>query len=150
MKVFPYFATPNTDLQAVAQSVTVAAAPDEVWSVIGDFGGDWHPLTARIGVTAPGIGQLRTIETLDGREIIERLEANDNGRRCLRYTCIAGMPVSHYTGALEVKPSGKGAMVEWRVQFLANRATDRAVKVLVSTLLTTGLESLKPRFGAVP
>ena len=35
MKVFPYFATPNTELQTVAESVELAATPDEVWSVIG-------------------------------------------------------------------------------------------------------------------
>ena len=38
MKVFPYFATPNTELQTVAESVELAAAPDEVWSLIGQFG----------------------------------------------------------------------------------------------------------------
>jgi hypothetical protein len=150
MKVFPYFATPNTELQTVAQSIELAAAPDEVWSLIGDFGGDWHPLNARISVTGTGVGQLRHIETLDGREIVERLDAIDNVRRCVRYTNIAGMPVSKYSGTIEVKPHGGGSVVDWRTQFLANHQTDRAVKVLVSTLLNTGLESLKSRFGGAP
>jgi len=150
MKVFPYFATPNTELQTVAQSIEVGASPDEVWSLIGDFGGAWHPLTARVGVTGTGIGQLRTIATLDGREIVERLEAIDNVQRCFRYTSIAGMPVSHYTGTLEVKPNGSGSVVDWRTQFVAHLHTDRAAKVLVSTLLNTGLESLKSRFGGTP
>jgi Polyketide cyclase / dehydrase and lipid transport/Domain of unknown function (DUF4331) len=150
MKVFPYFATPNTELQTVAQSIEVAASPDEVWSLIGDFGAAWHPLTARVGVMGTGIGQLRTIETLDGREIVERLEAIDNVSRYFRYTSIAGMPVSHYTGTLEVKPNGSGSVVDWRAQFVAHLSTDRGAKVLVSTLLNTGLESLKSRFGAVP
>jgi len=146
----PYFAAPNTELQAIAQSIEVAASPDEVWSLIGDFGGAWHPLTARVGVTGTGIGQLRTIATLDGREIVERLEAIDNVQRCFRYTSIAGMPVSHYTGTLEVKPNGSGSVVDWRTQFVAHLHTDRAAKVLVSTLLNTGLESLKSRFGGTP
>ena len=47
MKVFPYFATPNTELQIVAKSVELAAAPDKVWSLIGPFGLDWHPLVAK-------------------------------------------------------------------------------------------------------
>ena len=147
MKVFPYFATPNTDLQTVAQSIELAATPDEVWSLIGDFGGAWHPLIARISLTGTGIGQLRTIETLDGKEIVERLEAIDNVRRCVRYTNIAGMPVSHYTGVLEVKPNGGGSVVDWRAQFLSNHQTDRAAKSMVSTLLNSGLDSLKTRFG---
>jgi hypothetical protein len=40
MKVFPYFATPNTELQTVSESIELAAAPDTVWSLIGQFGGD--------------------------------------------------------------------------------------------------------------
>ena len=42
-KVFPYFASPNTEVQTVAESVELAAAPDVVWSVIGQFNLDWHP-----------------------------------------------------------------------------------------------------------
>ena len=147
IKVFPYFATPNRELQTVAQSIELAATPDEVWSLIGDFGGSWHPLTARVSLTGSGIGQLRTIETLDGQKIVERLETIDYAKRFFHYTSIAGMPVSDYTGMLEVKPKGSGCVVEWRAQFLANHQTDRAVKSVVSTLLKTGLESLKSRFG---
>jgi hypothetical protein len=148
MKAFPYFATPNTELQTVAESVELTAAPDDVWSLIGQFGGAWHPLTARINLTGAGIGQLRTMLTLDGQQTVERLEAIDDEKRFLRYTHIAGMAVSHYTGTLEVKPKGSGSVVDWRAQFLAANATDRAMKVKVSTLFKTGLESLKPRFGA--
>jgi Polyketide cyclase / dehydrase and lipid transport len=56
--------------------------------------------------------------------------------------------VSHYTGVLEVDPRGNGSTVEWRAQFLANNQPDLAVKGIVTALLKTGLESLKPRFGA--
>jgi hypothetical protein len=57
-----------------------------VWSVIGQFGGDWHPLVARVSLTGTGVGQLRKIETLDGKEIFERLDAVDNAKRFFRYT----------------------------------------------------------------
>src|SRR5262245_13803858 len=43
MKAFPYFATPNTELQTVAGSVALAGVPDEVWSVVGQFSLAWHP-----------------------------------------------------------------------------------------------------------
>jgi hypothetical protein len=147
MKVFPYLATRNTELQTVAESVLLGAAPDKVWSVIGEFGGTWHPLIARISVTGTGIGQLRTIETLDGKEIVERLEAIDDAKRLLRYSSIAGVAASHYTGMLEVMPNGGGCVADWRVQFLANHQPDVVVKTRVSTLVKTGLESLKTRFG---
>jgi hypothetical protein len=147
MKVFPYFATPNSELQTVTQSVALDADPDEVWSVIGSFDLSWHPRVARVRLTGTGIGQLRTMQTLDGREIIERLEALDNAQRSMRYTSIAGIAASRYTGTLYVKPNGRGSVAEWRVQYLANGLPDIVVKGIVSALQKTGLESLTTRFG---
>jgi hypothetical protein len=148
MKVFPYLATPNSELQTVTKSVALDADPDEVWSVIGSFDLSWHPRVARVRFTGTGIGQLRTMETLDGREIVERLEAMDNAKRSMRYTNIAGIAASHYTGTLEVKPNGgRSSVAEWRVQYLANGQPDIVVKTIVSALQKTGLESLTTRFG---
>jgi hypothetical protein len=148
MKVFPYFATPNTELQTLADRVELAASADEVWSLIGAFGNIWHPRFARIRLTGAGIGQLRTIELIDGQELVERLESLDDAKRSLRYSNIAGIAASHYTGTLEVAPKGDGCVVNWRAQYLANNRPDGAVKRMVSPLLKTGLESLKSRFGA--
>ena len=70
-------------------------------------------------MTGAGVGQLRTIETIDGKQIIERLEAIDPSGRFYRYTNISGIPASNYTGTLEVKPNGDGSSVEWRVAISA-------------------------------
>jgi polyketide cyclase/dehydrase/lipid transport protein len=147
MKVFPYFATPNTELQAVAGSVELAAPPDAVWSVIGQFSLEWHPAVARVRLTGTGIGQLRALGTLDGREIVERLEEIDNAKRLYRYALVAGVPASRYTGTIDVRSSGNGSVVGWRVDFLASKQPDIAVRTMVSTLINTGLGSLKARFG---
>ena len=147
MTMFPYLATPNSELQTVAKSVALDADPDEVWSAIGSFDLSWHPRVARVRLTGTGIGQLRTMETLDGKEIVERLEAIDNAKRSMTYTNIAGIAASHYTGTLEVKPKGRGSVAEWRVQYLANGQPDIVVKTIVSALQKTGLESLTTRFG---
>jgi hypothetical protein len=145
-KNFPYFAEPNTDLQSVAESVELGAAPERVWELIGQFGGSWHPLIASIKLIGTGIGQLRVIETIDGKQIIERLDALDNSARSYRYTNIGGIPASDYTGVLEVKPKGVGSSVEWRSQFLPNGPGTLITKTIVATLFKTGLESLKSRF----
>jgi hypothetical protein len=147
MTIFPYVATPNSELQTVARSVALDADPDEVWSAIGSFDLSWHPRVARVRLTGTGIGQLRTMATLDGKEIVERLEAIDNAKRSMTYTNIAGIAASHYTGTLEVKPKGRGSVAEWRVQYLANGQPDIVVKTIVSGLQKTGLESLTTRFG---
>jgi hypothetical protein len=105
-------------------------------------------LIARIRVTGTGVGQLRTIETIDGKFIIECLEAMDNSQRFYRYAGISGIQASDYTGTLDVKPKGTGSYVEWRVQYLADDQPAFIVKTIVTTLLKTGLASLQARFGA--
>ncbi len=147
-KTFPYFATPNLELQQVSESIDLDAAPDRVWKLIGQFGGDWHPLIANIELIGTGIGELRVIETIDGKQIIERLDAIDNTARSYRYTNISGIPASDYTGMLQVKSNGAGSSVEWRARYLGNGQGDLIVRTIVSTLFKTGLESLKARLGA--
>jgi len=145
---FPYLASPNTEIQTAVDSVDLSASADQVWALIGTFGGTWHPLIAKITLTGAGIGQLRTIETIDGKQIIERLDAIDTTQRFYRYTMISGVPATDYTGTLDVKPKGSGSSVEWRVQYWADGQPDILVKTIISTLLKTGLDSLKSRFGA--
>jgi Polyketide cyclase / dehydrase and lipid transport/Domain of unknown function (DUF4331) len=148
-KTFPYEASPNTELQTVADSVNLAAPPDQVWAVIGKFGGMWHPLIADVKLTGEGVGQLRKIETIDGKEIIERLAAMDNSQRLYRYTNVSGLGVVDYTGTFGLKPKGSGSSVEWRVQFLADNQATLVVRTIVATLMKTGFEALTKRFGAV-
>ena len=147
MKVFPYFATPNTEVQTVGESVELAAAPDAVWSLIGQFNLIWHPAVARARLVGEGVGQLRRLETRDGREIIERLAEVDNMNRSYRYTLVSGVPASRYAGVIEVKSNANGSVAEWRVEFLANSQPNIAVRIMVSKLIETGLGSLKARFG---
>ena len=145
-KNFPYFATPNTELLSVTDRIELNAPPDKVWALIGDFDASWHPLVANVKLIGDGIGQLRVMETIDGKEMIERLEAIDNSARFYRYTSISGIPASDYTGKLEVTSNGTGSRVEWSAQYLPKGQGDVVVRAIVSTLFKTGLESLKSRF----
>jgi len=147
-KAFPYFATPNTEIQVVTGSVELMASPDDVWSVIGQFNLQWHPGVARARLIGEGVGQLRRLQTRDGREIVERLAEVDNAKRSYRYTLVSGVPASHYAGVIEVRQKGSGSVAEWRVEFLADNKPDIAVRTQVSTLVKTGLGSLKQRFAA--
>jgi len=146
-KKFPYLASPNTQLQTVVESVDLAAAPEKVWALIGSFDPAWHPLIAKVKLTGTDIGQLRSIETIDGKQIIERLTAMDLSLRSYSYEGISGLPVSDYTGTLDVKPKGAGSSVEWRSQYLPDGQPDIVIRTIVTTLFKTGLGSLKKRFG---
>jgi hypothetical protein len=55
---------------------------------------------------------------------LERGARIDNAKRFYRYTLIAGVPASHYTGTLEVKPKGSGCVADWRVQYVADNQPD--------------------------
>jgi hypothetical protein len=145
---FPYLAPPNAQIQVVDNSVNVAASADQVWALIGSFGGPWHPLIAKIQVSGEGIGQLRIAETIQGKQVIERLEAIDDSQKHYRYSMVSGIPAANYVGTIDVKPKGSGSSIEWRVQYLADGQPDIVVNTIVSQLLKTGLESLKVRFGA--
>jgi hypothetical protein len=147
-KNFPYFATPETELQNVVERVDLKSEPDKVWALIGEFGAYWHPLIADIKLIGTGVGALRVSETTDGKQMIERLDAIDDSGRSYRYSNVSGLPVSNYTGLLAVKPHGAGSSVEWRAQYLANGQPDVIVSAIISTLFKSGLNSLKPRFGA--
>jgi hypothetical protein len=149
-KTFPYEASPNTELQTVVDSIDLAASPDQVWAAIGKFDDlMWHPLVASVRLTGAGVGQLRTIELIDGKEVIERLEAVDDSQRIYRYTNVSGLPVMDYTGTFDLKPKGSGSSVEWRVQFLADNQPTIVVRTIVVALLKTGFEALRKRFGAL-
>jgi hypothetical protein len=147
-KDFPYFATPNTELRSVVETVDLKAEPGKVWELIGPFGSEWHPLMAGVKLIGTGIGELRVIETIDGKQIIERLDSVDDSTRSYRYTNVSGLPVSNYTGSFGVRTNGEGSSVEWRAQYLADGQGDIVVRTIISTLFKTGLDSLKPRFGA--
>jgi hypothetical protein len=144
---FPYFAPPNTQLQIVMQSVDLAASSEQVWAVIGSFGElSWHPLVAEVSLTGSGPLQLRSVETIDGKQIIERLTAQDES--AYTYANVSGLAVSDYSATLSVKPKGSGSTVLWRAQYLPNGQPDLVVKTILNTLFKAGLESLKTRFGA--
>src|SRR5262249_23133128 len=147
---FPYFATPNTEVQSVADSVELAAPAEAVWSVMGRFSLDWHPAVASVTLIGTGIGQLRVLRTLVGKEIIERLETVDDAKRCYSYALVSGVAAKRYTGRLDVRARDAGhCIATWRVDFLADTQPDAVVRESVTHLIEAGLGSLKRRFGAV-
>lgn len=149
-KTFPYLQAPNKRVLTVSQTVNLSAHPDTVWNVIGQFDGLWHPLVATLQTTGTGPGQLRRIKTVDGQVIIERLEEIDDREKSLKYSMVSGIPAAQYEGVMEVRPDQAGSAVTWRVNYRLEGQPDLVVRTIVSTLLRTGLDSLKARFGSPP
>lgn len=147
---FPYVQPPNTKLLKVTKSIEVAAPPQEVWALIGQFGAAWHPLVADLHTTGTGVGELRTIDTIDGKTIIEQLADIDERERAVKYTLISGIPATRYEGVMDVRPNGAGSTVTWTVNYRPEGQGELIVHTIISTLLGTGLDALKTRFGALP
>jgi Polyketide cyclase / dehydrase and lipid transport/Domain of unknown function (DUF4331) len=147
---FPYVRPPNTKLLNVTKSIDVAAPPQEVWALIGQFGAAWHPLVADLHTTGSGVGELRTIDTIDGKTIVEQLADLNESDLTLKYTLISGIPATRYEGVMDVRAKGAGATVTWTVNYRPEGQGELIVHTIVSTLLGTGLDALKARFGPLP
>jgi carbon monoxide dehydrogenase subunit G len=93
--------------------IAIARSADDVWAVVGDFGGlaGWMP-----GVESCTVdGDVRTIE-MSGLTVGERLVRRDDAARVLAYGISSGpAPVDHHEATITVTPSGAGSLVTWAV-----------------------------------
>jgi mxaD protein len=90
--------------------VTVAAAPDAAWKVVGDFGG--------VAEFFPGIESCRLegddrIIAMFGMEIRERLVLRDEATRTITYSVVDGVPLDSHRATITVEPDGEGSKVTW-------------------------------------
>ena len=91
--------------------VSIDRSPDDVWALVGDFGGlgDWMP-----GIESCELdGDVRKLQTM-GMEIHEQLKERDDGARRIAYSIVQSpMPVEHHLATLTVTPDGDGSKLEW-------------------------------------
>lgn len=146
---FPYVRPANKNLLSVTRSVELKATAQDVWQSISDFGSLWHPLVAQLTLTGEGPGQLRRIETIDGKIMIERLSERDEAKKMYRYALVSGIPANPFNGTLSVQATETGASVTWSVSYRPEGQGDLIVRLIISSLLNTGMATLKTRFGAI-
>ena len=124
-------------LQLMGQAeakIDIARTPDEVWAIVGDFGG--------LGEWLPGIDSCR-VEGDDrhlammGMKITEHLVRKDDADRQIVYGIIDGVPVQKHQATITVRPDGDSTTVTWAVD------TDDAMTDMMLSIYQQGLESLK-------
>jgi len=121
-------------------SIDIDAPAEQVWAVVGDFGG--------IGSWMPGIescrvdGELRIIETM-GMTISERMVSKDDTGKRLTYTIADGAPVESHEAVITVIPRGSAAQVTWDVEATPDEMAD-----LMAAVYQQALDSLKVHIEA--
>ncbi len=126
-------------MAATQVEIEVAAAPDEVWAKVGDFGG--------IGAIFPAMEEVRLegddrVISMLGMVIRERLITRDDATRSLTYSIVDGLPVEAHQATVSVAPSGDGSLVTWAVE-----ATPDEMLPLFTDSYTSALQVLAESFA---
>jgi hypothetical protein len=128
-------------------SIDVNAPADVAWSVVGDVTSvpRWYPKYATCEVD----GDIRTLRSTDGAELVERLLERDEAERRYAYTVIAGPPLRSHLASFQVIPNGEGSTILWRTAatFL-DESIDAEARLGASQ--RDGLERLKALCEAAP
>jgi mxaD protein len=120
--------------------IDVAGAPDDVWKLVGDFGGiaDWMP-----GMESCRLeGDRRILDTM-GMTITEQLVDRNDSSRAITYAIVDGVPVESHQATITVTPSGAGSHVTWVVAAAPDEMAD-----LMQSVYQQSLEALKAHVEA--
>ena len=139
--------------------IIIAAPPEKVWELIGDFGGihRWHPDVEKTESTGGNEPKATRVITLkNGGVIHEMLKKYDTEAMTYQYRItevdVKVLPVKNYSSKVILTPTGDGGTeVTWQGAFyrgyMANdpppELNEEAAQAAVSQIYTAGLENLK-------
>ncbi|MGV8989577.1 MAG: SRPBCC family protein [Cypionkella sp.] len=150
--------------QKIVLSVDVAAAPEAVWAVIGNFQDmSWlPPVFSTTGKGGNDINATRvlTLGSEGGPAISELLVKYDAAKMTYSYRIeavdVAVLPVTNYSSHLTVTPNaGGGSHIEWKGAFYRGypnndppeNLNDAAAIAAVTGVYKAGLDALAAKFG---
>lgn len=134
----------------VKTEAELGAGADEVWKLVGDFGGFVEALGAPVTVEGDeGVGQLRKIE-MGGATTVERVETLDPASRTVAYSVVSGpLPVQDYLATMQVHEAGEGrSKVTWNARFEAAGMPEDDAANVIRGIFQGGLMALQGRFGS--
>ncbi len=149
--------------QKVTLTVEVAATPEEVWAVVGNFQDmSWHPAvfsTEGENDNEIDATRLLTLAEEGGPTIAEELYKFSDEKMSYSYRIsevdVEVLPVTNYSSHLTVKPSEGGALIEWRGAFYRGypnndppeHLNDEAARIAVREVYQAGLDALQAKFA---
>jgi hypothetical protein len=146
--------------QKVVESVVIAAAPDAVWAVAGDFHDmSWDPaVAATTGQGGNAINAQRTLTLKSGGQITESLERYEAAQftygTFLPHNDPKVLAVSNFSTVLTVVAAEGGkSTVQWRAAAYRGdpnndpppELNDEAAVAAMTAYLRTGLQGLKQK-----
>ena len=134
----------------VRQQGELGAGVDEVWKVVGDFGGFIEVMGMPAELEGEGIGQTRRI-MMGAEATVERLEERDEAAKRLVYSIVVGpLPVTDYRSTMQLSAIGDGrTRLDWSSTFEPGEGLSEndAVRI-VAGIYQGGIAVLQARFGA--
>ncbi len=144
--------------QKVIIDQVIAAPPEKVWEVVGNFQDmSWHPAVVKTegeGGNAPGATRVLTLG--NGGQFFETLEKYDASAHSLFYRIdkvdVKVFPVTTYSSWLSVSPNADGgSKVTWKGAFYRGypnnepppELNDEAAVAAVTGVYQAGLDNLK-------
>lgn len=124
-------------MSEVTHSITVAAAPDDVWKVVGDVGNVHAWIPPVVATTMEG--DVRTATFADGGKARERIDSRSDQSRSYTYTYLDGaIPLDEYTSTITVtaQPDGTGSLVTWAAVLQAAPQVVSSIDALYMASLT--------------
>ena len=101
-------------MPSIHHEVVVPRAPEEVWQVVGDFGGlaDWSPGIEKCRVE----GSSRFI-TMGAMEVREDELSRDDHARTYTYGLVGSPGVDKHVVTVRVEPEGSGSKVSFDCEY---------------------------------
>ncbi len=122
---------------------------DDMWKVIGEFGGLNKWATGIDGLELTDGGKTRNLTVMGGAKITERLL--DEGDRSYTYSLDPGgaLPVVDYKSTLSVEPKGDAqCLVRWRGDFKPAEGTpEEAATQIIGMVYDGGLDGMSKAVG---
>ncbi|SMD05564.1 Polyketide cyclase / dehydrase and lipid transport [Fulvimarina manganoxydans] len=141
---FALAATPAFAL-GVEKSTEVAASPDTVWQVVGDFCaiGDWHPAVESCEDGEADGKERRTLTLKGGGTIVEELVSRDDAAHTYTYRIVESpLPVANYESTISVSGEGDTATLSWSGTFDAANATDEEAENAIGGIYDAGIQAI--------
>jgi len=130
----------------VSSRITIDRPADALWQVISDFGaaGDYLAGVIDCMVEGAGVGARRTLTSVDGSTIVERLETLDAAALRLSYSLLTATPFGNCLTSMVVRDLGPNrAELAWSAIFEPDGIPVQEAVALLEGALAENCLSLK-------